>query len=83
MSHHKRATKALAWGGRVLGVCALLGGALLVKDHADLFLYAAAAVSFIGTAAEFWRGRDYFLDKRIRDRALREAAVHQPESQLT
>jgi len=83
MSHHKRATKALAWGGRVLGVCALLGGALLVKEHADLFLYAATAISLVGVAAEFWRGRDYFLDKRIRDRALREAAVHQPESQLT
>ena len=46
-------------------------------------MIAATAVSFIGVAVEFWRGRDYFLDKRIRDRALREAAVHQPESQLT
>jgi hypothetical protein len=25
--------------------------------------------------AEFWRGRDYFLDKRIRDKALREATT--------
>ncbi len=75
MSHHKRATKALAWGGRVLGVCALLGGALLLAQHADLFLYGASAVSLVGVAAEFWRGRDYFLDKRIRDRALREAAA--------
>jgi len=73
MSHHKRATKALAWGGRVLGVCALLAAALLVPEHADLFLYGAAAASLVGVAAEFWRGRDYFLDKRIRDRALREA----------
>ncbi len=83
MSHHKRATKALAWGGRVFGVCLLLTGALLIQDHADLFLYGATAVSLVGVAAEFWRGRDYFLDKRIRDRALREAAVHTPESQLT
>jgi phosphatidylglycerophosphate synthase len=83
MSHHKRATKALAWGGRVFGVCALLTGGLLIQDHADLFLYGATAVSLVGVAAEFWRGRDYFLDKRIRDRALREAAVHTPESQLT
>lgn len=83
MSHHKRATKALAWGSRVLGICALLGGALLVKEHAEWFLYGATAISLVGVAAEFWRGRDYFLDKRIRDRALREAAVHQPESQLT
>ena len=83
MSHHKRATKALAWGGRVLGVCALLGGALLLPAYSDLFAYGATVVSLVGVAAEFWRGRDYFLDKRIRDRALREAAVHQPPSQLT
>lgn len=83
MSHHKRATKALAWGGRVLGVCILLTIGLLLPDHADLFLYGASVVSLVGVAAEFWRGRDYFLDKRIRDRALREAAVHTPESQLT
>ena len=83
MSHHKRATKALAWGSRVLGICALLGGALLVPAQAAWFLYGATAISLVGVAAEFWRGRDYFLDKRIRDRALREAAVHQPESQLT
>jgi len=31
-----------------------------------------------GSAAEFWRGRDYFLDKRIRDKALREAATVDP-----
>jgi CDP-diacylglycerol--glycerol-3-phosphate 3-phosphatidyltransferase len=83
MSHHKRATKALAWGGRVLGVCTLLTAGLLLPNHADLFLYGAVAVSTVGVAAEFWRGRDYFLDKRIRERALREAAVHTPESQLT
>jgi len=83
LSHHQRATKALAWGSRVLGVCGLVLGALLVPEHSDLFLYAATAVSLVGVALEFWHGRDYFLDKRIRDRALREAAVHQPESQLT
>ena len=27
LSHHKKATKALAWGSRVLGVSALLGAA--------------------------------------------------------
>jgi len=74
MSHHKRATKALAWGGRVLGVCVLLGGALVVPAWAEPLSIVAAAVSVIGVFAEFWRGRDYFLDKRIRDKALREAA---------
>jgi hypothetical protein len=29
-------------------------------------------------SAEFWRGRDFFLDKRIRDKALREAASAEP-----
>jgi phosphatidylglycerophosphate synthase len=74
LSHHKRATKALAWGGRVLGVCVLLGAALLAPAWAEPFSIFAAAISGIGVFAEFWRGRDYFLDKRIRDKALREAA---------
>ena len=81
MSHHKKATKSLAWGSRVLGISGLLGGALLVKEYADLFAYAAAAVSLVGVAAEFWRGRDYFLDKRIRDKALREAPKPKPENE--
>jgi CDP-diacylglycerol--glycerol-3-phosphate 3-phosphatidyltransferase len=75
MSHHKKATKSLAWGSRVLGTSGLLGGALLFDAYAAYFSYAAVAVSFVGVAAEFWRGRDYFLDKRIRDKALREAAT--------
>jgi hypothetical protein len=33
--------------------------------------------------AEFWRGRDYFLDKRIRDKALREAAAHAADDAAT
>jgi CDP-diacylglycerol--glycerol-3-phosphate 3-phosphatidyltransferase len=75
LSHHKRATKALAWGGRVLGVCVLLGAALLAPAYAAPLTMLAAAISAVGVFAEFWRGRDYFLDKRIRDKALREAAA--------
>jgi phosphatidylglycerophosphate synthase len=75
LSHHRRATKALAWGSRVLGVCVLLGAALLVPAQATALSILAAAVSLVGVSAEFWRGRDYFLDKRIRDKALREAAA--------
>jgi CDP-diacylglycerol--glycerol-3-phosphate 3-phosphatidyltransferase len=78
LSHHHRATKALAWGGRVLGVCALLAVALVVPDYAGPLSILAAAVSLVGVSAEFWRGRDYFLDKRIRDKAQREAAATQP-----
>ena len=79
LSHHKKATKALAWGSRVLGICGLLVIALVVPDHATIFTIAAAAVSIFGVAAEFWVGRDYFMDKRIRDKALREAAAAQPD----
>jgi CDP-diacylglycerol--glycerol-3-phosphate 3-phosphatidyltransferase len=75
MSHHKRATKALAWGGRVLGVCVLLAGALALPAYATPLSILAALVSLVGVFAEFWRGRDYFLDKRIRDKALREASA--------
>ena len=75
LSHHRRATKALAWGSRVLGVCALLGAALLLPAYAGALSILAAAVSLVGVSAEFWRGRDYFLDKRIRDKAMRDAAV--------
>ena len=76
LSHHRAATKALAWGGRVLGVCVVLGAALVATAAwAGPLSILAAAVSLVGVCAEFWRGRDYFLDKRIRDKALREAAV--------
>ncbi len=75
LSHHKKATKALAWGGRVLGVSVLLAAALLLPAYATWFTITAAAASVSGVCAEFWRGRDYFMDKRIRDKALREAAA--------
>jgi len=81
LSHHKKATKALAWGGRVLSVCSLLGLALLLPDYATLFSAVAAAVSVVGVSAEFWIGRDYFMDKRIRDKALREAAAAESKTE--
>ncbi|MEZ4363616.1 MAG: CDP-alcohol phosphatidyltransferase family protein [Kofleriaceae bacterium] len=74
LSHHRKATGALPWGARVLGVSLLLGAALLVPSQAVLFSAVAAAASVIGVAAEFWRGRDYYLDARIRNKELREAA---------
>lgn len=80
LSHHKVATKALAWGGRVLSTSALLGAALLLPEYATWFSIVALAVSVFGVSAEFYRGRDFFLDKRIRDKALREAAAVDPTS---
>ena len=74
LSHHKRATKSLAWGGRVLGLSALLALALLVPSLSEMLTIAAAAVSVVGVFAEFWHGRDYFMDKRIREAAVREQA---------
>jgi cardiolipin synthase (CMP-forming) len=68
LSHHHRAAGALAWGARVGGVIALLGGALLVPDHATWFAAIAAAVSTVGVGWEFWRGRDYYMDARLRDK---------------
>jgi CDP-diacylglycerol--glycerol-3-phosphate 3-phosphatidyltransferase len=74
LSHHRVATGALPWGARVLGVSGLLGLALLLPTQAVLLTSLAAAVSLIGVAAEFWRGRDYYLDARIRNKELRAAA---------
>lgn len=62
LSHHKVATLALAWGGRVLGVSLLLGGALIMKDQAAPLAIVAAVVSVFGCTAEFIRGRAYYID---------------------
>jgi cardiolipin synthase len=75
LSHHKRASGALAWGSRQLGAAALLGATVLLPAHATELAIAAAAISLIGVGWEFWRGRDYYLDARIRDKALREGVA--------
>ena len=62
LSHHKVATQALAWGGRVLGVSLLLGGALLMKEEAAPLVIVATCVSVFGVGAEFIRGRAYYID---------------------
>ena len=62
LSHHKVATQALAWGGRVLGVSVLLGGALLLKDQAGPLVIVATIVSVFGVSGEFYRGRSYYVD---------------------
>jgi CDP-diacylglycerol--glycerol-3-phosphate 3-phosphatidyltransferase len=62
LSHHKAATLALAWGGRVLGVSLLLGGALALPEQAPPLAVVACAVSVIGCVAEFVRGRGYYID---------------------
>lgn len=74
-SHHQRASGALPWGSRVLGASALLAGALLWPSMATWLSVVAAAVSFAGVTWEFWRGRDLYLDRRVRDEALRDRPV--------
>ena len=61
LSHHKVATLALAWGGRVLGVSLLLGGALVFPQLATPLAMLATAISVIGVSAEFYRGRTYYM----------------------
>lgn len=65
LSHHKAATLALAWGGRVLGVSVLLGGALLLPAEATPLTVVATCVSVFGVTAEFVRGRAYYVDALI------------------
>lgn len=75
LSHHRRAANALLWGARTLGAAVLLGLTVVVEDQATLLAIAAAGVSLAGVGWEFWRGRDYYLDKRIRELALRNSAA--------
>lgn len=70
LSHHKQSAGALVWGTRTLGASALLGLAVWWKDDSPTLAAAAAAVSLLGVAWEFWRGRDYYLDARIRRQKL-------------
>jgi CDP-diacylglycerol--glycerol-3-phosphate 3-phosphatidyltransferase len=62
LSHHKVATKALAWGGRVLGVSVLLGAALAVPWLTGPLSVVAAGVSVGGVIAEFVRGKPFYVD---------------------
>jgi CDP-diacylglycerol--glycerol-3-phosphate 3-phosphatidyltransferase len=72
LSHHQRAASAGIWGSRVLGASLLLVTAVLLPDYAAWLTMGAAAVSMAGVAWEFWRGRDYYLDARIREKARRD-----------
>lgn len=61
LSHHKVATLALAWGGRVLGMSILLVGALVVPAAATPLAIAATIVCVVGVTAEFVRGKPYYI----------------------
>ena len=77
LSHHNAASGAGPWGLRTLSVCAVLAICLLLPGGAAVsattLVSIAAAISFIGVAWEAWRGRDYYLDARLREKAIRVA----------
>lgn len=75
LSHHKIAAGALAWSARVLGTSLLLAVSLGLDamGHAAALPYlgvVAAVVSTVGVGIEFWRGRDSYLDRRLRHESL-------------
>jgi len=81
LSHHQKASGALVWGLRTGGVTLLLGGAMLaggetaMPTHATWFAVFAAALSSTGVFWEFWRGRDYYLEARLREKSPGGARV--------
>lgn len=72
LSHHRRAAGAAAWGTRVLGTSGLLIMTLAWPEQAEWLAIGAAVLSVGGVGWEFWRGRDYYLDARIRAKARLE-----------
>jgi cardiolipin synthase len=61
LSLHGVAAPALPWGIRALGAAGLLAAGLVLPAQATIAAIAAAAVSGLGAAAEFWRGRHVYL----------------------
>ena len=60
---HAAQSSALVWGVRT-GLVALLGGlALRGGSLAEPLIYAACAISVIGTGLEFYRGRRLYLEE--------------------
>ena len=75
LSHHHAAASALVWSARVLGASLLLAAALvlstvLAERYIDILGICAALISAIGVAYEFWRGREYYLDRYRRDKPV-------------
>lgn len=61
LSLHGKAAPALPWGARALGAAGLLAVGLALPQQAPIAAVAAAVVSGLGAAFEFWRGRDVYL----------------------
>jgi CDP-diacylglycerol--glycerol-3-phosphate 3-phosphatidyltransferase len=61
LSTHRRAPAPLAWAIRTFGALLLLGTAVAWPAYGEPLVATAAALSGIGAAVEFWRGRDVYL----------------------
>ncbi len=75
LAHHGAAAPASSWGARTLGASALMALCLVVKSAATPLAIAAAAICTAGVVWEFWRGRDYYVDARIRAKARAAATA--------
>jgi len=78
MSHHRAASGAMAWASRTLGssLLLILAVASTMLGEGELALplsLGALVISLIGGVREFWRGRDFYLDARLRDKAAAAA----------
>lgn len=62
---HDAESTAFAWGIRVGAVCIFTGLSLKMPQHAMPLLLAACAVSLVGTAMAFWRGRRYYMEEPV------------------
>lgn len=70
LSHHRVAAGAVAWSARTFGASALLGAALIVDaSMVNWATGAAITISTLGVAREFWRGSDYYLESRLRNKS--------------
>ena len=78
LNHHGAGARAASWGARVLGASALCGAAVLAPGAATVLAIAAFAISAAGVTWEFWRGRDYYVDQRIRNKARGKPAAAAP-----
>jgi len=67
LAHHGASSGAAAWSARSLGAAALLGGILIASwqgypEVVKPLAFTALAVSTIGVAREFYRGRAHYID---------------------
>ena len=73
LSHHHKAVGITGWAGRALTSSLLLAAILFAPSLATPLAIAAAAITVAGASWYFWKGRDYYLDKRLRRMAAQSS----------